>query len=409
MMGLSEIQNPSAEELANPPATADLPSSVLYSSGARFGGSGLDTTSLEGSLASHRAGILGKAIGYANNQNEIPAAKIQSLAWHPVRALSFLDSRQYYGAKRRYVDWVASRKLATGKFDCFHGWSGDCMRSLMVARQNRIPSIVDIPTWHRNKGRDKPFETKSERERRALKGWRGFRENLEPSRQRTLMEYELADVIHVQSLCAAQTFIDAGIEPSKVFYVGRGVDVERFQPAVTPDIFRLVYVGALIKRKGVHHLLEAWHRLRLKDAELLLVGHPHDEIKPYLKEFGTDSVRLAGFSTNVQEHLRTASAFTLTSECEGSAKVCYEAAACALPQISTYESGDVVIDGLNGSIIPPNDVDALADAIRDFYDHPEKLVTMGKASRERVVERFTWDHYRVRVLHSYGYARKLLC
>jgi glycosyltransferase involved in cell wall biosynthesis len=276
----------------------------------------------------------------------------------------------------------------------------------MVARQKGVPSVVDIPTWHRNKGRKKPFETKSERERRALRGWRGIKENLVPSRQRTLMEYELADVIHVQSDLAAQTFVDVGIDPAKLFYVARGVDVDRYQPASPPGIFRLVYVGALIKRKGVHHLLEAWHRLALKDAELVLVGNAHDEIRPALDDFMTDSVRLVGFAKDVRDYLGSASAFTLTSECEGSAKVCYEAAACALPQISTRESGDVVIDGLNGTIVPPNDVDALAAAIRDFYDHPEKLEVMGRAGRARVVEQFTWDHYRVRVLHSYAYARR---
>ena len=46
-------------------------------------------------------------------------------------------------------------------------------------------------------------------------------------------------------------------------------------------------------------------------------------------------------------------------------------AACGLPQITTREAGDVVEDGIQGIIIPPADVDALAGAIQHLYDHPE--------------------------------------
>lgn len=99
-----------------------------------------------------------------------------------------------------------------------------------------------------------------------------------------------------------------------------------------------------------------------------------------------------------------ASAFVFPSECEGSAKVCYEAAACALPQITTRESGDVVVDGINGLLVQPNDPDGLADAIRHLYDHPESLQEMGNAGRARVIEHFSWQHYHHRVAHGYAHA-----
>ena len=91
-----------------------LPKSLLYSIFARIGGWGLDTDAFETLRASYRGGFLGKAIAYDNRQNEIPASKIQSLRWHPVRLLSSLDRPYYYGAKKKYLDWIASRQLATG-------------------------------------------------------------------------------------------------------------------------------------------------------------------------------------------------------------------------------------------------------------------------------------------------------
>jgi glycosyltransferase involved in cell wall biosynthesis len=89
------------------------------------------------------------------------------------------------------------------------------------------------------------------------------------------------------------------------------------------------------------------------------------------------------------------------SQCEGSAKVTYEAAACGLPQITTREAGDVVEDGVQGIIVPPADIDALAAAIQQLYDHPEIVERMSRAARQRVVENFTWDHFRDRLLDAY--------
>ena len=130
--------------------SARLPKSLLYSIFARIGGWGLDTDAFETLRASYHGGFLGKAIAYDNRQDEIPASKIQSLRWHPVRLLSSLDRPYYYGAKKKYLDWIASRQLATGRYDLFHSWSGDCLESLRVTQRMGIPSIVEIPTWHRD-------------------------------------------------------------------------------------------------------------------------------------------------------------------------------------------------------------------------------------------------------------------
>ena len=52
----------------------------------------------------------------------------------------------------------------------------------------------------------------------------------------------------------------------------------------------------------------------------------------------------------------------------------------------------MVVDGLNGLVIPPNDVDALTRAIQFLYDRPDLVRLHGAAGRERVVKHFTWEH-----------------
>ena len=130
------------------------PKSLLYSINARIGGYGLDLNAHESLLLAADRGFLGRAIGYDNRQQDISNRYIMSLRLHPVRLLSFLSPPFYYDAKKKYVDWVASRQLKTRRYDLFHGWAGNSARSLRVAKKRSIPSVLEIPTWHRDKGKD---------------------------------------------------------------------------------------------------------------------------------------------------------------------------------------------------------------------------------------------------------------
>jgi glycosyltransferase involved in cell wall biosynthesis len=69
--------------------------------------------------------------------------------------------------------------------------------------------------------------------------------------------------------------------------------------------------------------------------------------------------------------------------------------------ITTRESGDVVNDDVEGIIVPPGDVEAVMAAILRLYEHPELVERMSGAARRRVVENFTWDHCRARLLRAY--------
>ncbi len=282
------------------------PKSLLYSIAAGIGGSGLDAVALE-SLRGAKS-FLGRAVAVANNQTEIPSDRITTLDYHPVRLLSALARSHYMGAKKHTVDDMASRYLETGDFDLLHSWSGDCVRSLRTANRLKIPSVLEIPTWHRNKGKVKPNVTKSERERAAA----GFPQNLFNkmlvSRQQVMEEYDRATLIFVLSEKARETFRIAGIPEEKLFTMHRGVDVTRFTPAETPsEKFRAIFVGSLIKRKGVHILLEAWRKAAIPNGRLILLGTLHPEIEPFIERYGGDDVRVSGFVRDVPSLLRQAS------------------------------------------------------------------------------------------------------
>jgi glycosyltransferase involved in cell wall biosynthesis len=381
-----------------------MPKSVLYATSARIGGFGLDAVAYETLLGIR--GELGLAIAYGNRAPDLDPTKIANLQWHPVRLLSNLERKYYYNAKKKVVDRVAMRYLRSSNYDLFHSWAGDALHSLRTTKELGIPSLLEIPTWHKHQGRSIPPQLEEERAMADDPIPKRWLNRLIVTRLDVLEEYDLADLILVLSEKAEETFLLAGIPKEKLFRTSRGVDVKRFHPGPKQPKFRALFVGALIKRKGVHLLLEAWRKLDLPDSELLLVGHPHPEIQPFLKSL-PDSVRLIGFHKKVEELYRECTVFIFPSALEGSAKATYEAAASGLAQITTKEAGDVVIDGLNGLLIAPNDIDSLCQAILKLYDNRELVRVMGEAGRHRAVEQFTWDHFRKRIREAYRTAISL--
>jgi len=383
------------------------PEHLVYSISAGIGGSGLDVDAFEALRLAHDGGFLGKAVAYRNRQSEIPSDKLRILDRDPIRLVgSFVGRQEYYGLKKKRIDRVTARLIERSPCDLFHSWSGDCLESLKVCNRKGIPSVLEIPTWHRNKGKTKPFITNDEKRKANAPFPSGFFYRMRVSRQRVLEEYDRATLLLVLSEKARETFLAAGIPDEKLFMLPRGVNPERFHPAPPPPIFRVGFLGSLIKRKGVHLLLEAWKRLNLKDAELLLIGHKHAEIESAFAEYALPNVRLSGFVADVPALLSTCAVHAFPSECEGSAKAVYEASACGLAQITTREAGDVVVHGETGLVIPPNDVDALASALEYLYRRPELVAQMGAQGRRRIEQMFTWDHYRARLRQAYAHAQQ---
>ncbi len=385
------------------------PRSLLYSTAAGIGGTGLDLVAAETLRAATDRDFLSRAIAFGAADATIPKSKLQTLKYHPAKLLSPLPRDFYVGAKKHALDRAADRALATGRYDLLHTWSGDCLRSLQTAHRLGIPSVLEIPTWHRNKGKVKKDITHSEILRDAARFPKSLLNKLLVTRQQVMAEYALATVILVLSEKAKETFLIAGLPEEKLFLTSRGVDPTAFSPAPSPrEKFRAVFVGSLSRRKGVPVLLEAWKTLALPadTAELVLVGNPTADVADALRDL-PPNVILRGHTDDVAAELRRATVHVFPSECEGSAKVTYEAAACGLPQITTRESGDVVLHDKTGLLVPPNDPTALAAAIRTLHADPARAAAYGKAARQRILENFTWDHYRQRVLAAYDRALTL--
>ena len=157
--------------------------------------------------------------------------------------------------------------------------------------------------------------------------------------------------------------------------------------------------------KGNLYLLEAWKRLKLKDAELLLMGEVRPEIRRVLGEYAGENVRMVGFvpPPAMAEELRQCSVFLFPSLHEGFGLVLLEAMASGVPVVASRNSGapDCVTEGEDGFMVEARAVEELAARIEWCYRNREALEWMGRNARRKVEEKFTLQCYRARLVAFY--------
>jgi glycosyltransferase involved in cell wall biosynthesis len=137
---------------------------------------------------------------------------------------------------------------------------------------------------------------------------------------------------------------------------------------------------------------------RLGTAVRMRMAGP-DRLPPPVRRRMERSVELRGIVPRaaIAEEYRWADVFLLPSLCEGSATVVYEALASGLPVITTYSTGSVVRDGIEGLIVPERDPQAIVEAVRYLAGNEEARTTMAANARLRAAE-YTVEQYGIRLL-----------
>jgi glycosyltransferase involved in cell wall biosynthesis len=305
--------------------------------------------------------------------------------------------------------WLADRLTANQIAPCkiFHGCTAICLASLRAAKHRGAITLVESASCHPQDWRKVEVEESA----RFGAGCGGSSGNhTERMLRRMELEFAECDRIVVPSLMAQRSFAGHGYG-EKTVVVLTGVDADFFSPSAAsamtaaPEIFRVCYVGRVEFAKGVGYLLEAWKRLGLACAELLLVGEVNPQVKSLLQGYENCGVRLAGMlsQSDVARCYRESNLFVMPSLNEGLAQVVLEAMASGLPVVATDRTGanDCIENGREGFVLPAHDANALADAISWCYKHREESRAMGKAARARIEGELTLEHYNERVIQMY--------
>jgi glycosyltransferase involved in cell wall biosynthesis len=294
-------------------------------------------------------------------------------------------------------------RLAARRFrqcDLFVGWSGFSLHTMQQAKRMGGATIVERGSAHIEYQRDILAEEYSKY---------GLRQQLPHPRivEKELSEYALADYISVPSLFAKRTFLEKGFPEQKIIHVPYGVDISQFRPMQREDdLFRVIFCGGASLQKGCHYLLQAFHELRLKNAELWLVGNVTPEMKPFVEKYRSANIIFHGQrpQRELPWYYSQASVFCLLSIQDGFGMVIPQAMACQLPVICSSNTAgeDIVRDGVDGFVIPIRDLNALKKKILFFYENPHARREMGESARQRVLSGFSWDDYGETVCSSYA-------
>lgn len=192
----------------------------------------------------------------------------------------------------------------------------------------------------------------------------------------------------------------------RVFRCYHGLELEHFAPPArrTPaDAPRLLSVGRFVPKKGFDVLLEALARLRERgvrfQATIVGDGPMEGAMRETIRQRGLEGVvtLLRPMpQRELLEHFGAADAFVLACQVEadgdrdGIPNVFVEAMAMEVPVVSTRVSGipELIDDGVDGVLVAERDPEALARALADLFDDPERARRIARAGRARVAARF---------------------
>jgi glycosyltransferase involved in cell wall biosynthesis len=202
---------------------------------------------------------------------------------------------------------------------------------------------------------------------------------------------------------------------SKVEVVG-GIGLELLDyPYSRPDMsnpIRFIFVARLLAEKGVYQLLDAIKLVQEKypSTELVILGDLDEDNPASLTRKDLDDlikqgkIIYPGQVANVNEWLKGSHIFVLPSHREGVPRSTQEAMATGLPIITTDVPGcrETVVDGKNGFLVPAFDVDRLSEKMIWFIQNPEKIESMGFASRCIAEEKFDVHKVNAKMLKIMG-------
>jgi len=213
---------------------------------------------------------------------------------------------------------------------------------------------------------------------------------------RFAQECNLADYIVVNAEFAKQTFVDAGVNSDKVGVIHPIVDCERFcpSPRIQDDQFRVLYVGTIDPRKGVHYLIPAFVQAAIPDSELLLVGGYATRATRQLtlnalEQYANIKNEVWDFrQIDPRQIFGRCDVLVMPSVEDGFGVVALEGMACGLPVIVTSYCGaaDLIEDGVNGFVVPPRNITAITERLQYLANHPAARERMGKLARATALQ-----------------------
>ncbi|NKI27107.1 glycosyltransferase family 4 protein [Arenibacter sp. 6A1] len=219
--------------------------------------------------------------------------------------------------------------------------------------------------------------------------------------------------------------------PNKLKVIGNGssngIDTNQFDPNIVSktekDKLRkslsislndivYVFVGRMVTDKGVNELVSAFSKLNTsyQNTKLILVGPYEKELDPLWKDTdkmisSNPNIIGVGYQPDVRPYFAISDALTFPSYREGFPNVVMQAGAMGVPSIVSDINGcnEIVEEGLNGFIVPPKNVEKLADAMELLYKRKKENISFDKNKiREMIANKYDRQTIWKEVLKEYN-------
>ena len=210
--------------------------------------------------------------------------------------------------------------------------------------------------------------------------------------------FKKVENVFFENQANAQAFVRRRILPAKkeVVLSGAGINLEEYRYRQYPDNEKVhfLYLGRIMKEKGMDELFGAVEQLRKDGCEFILnlVGFFEDEYKKQVEQLQSEGiVRFYGFQENPKPYYAQTDCVVLPSYHEGMSNVLLEAAASGRAIITTDIPGcrEAVDNGKSGMLCKVKSADSLYKAMKRFTElSREKRELLGKAGREKMEKEF---------------------
>ena len=196
-----------------------------------------------------------------------------------------------------------------------------------------------------------------------------------------------------------KSLVEQNIDPKRVSVVHYGANLSATKVCSKQKNgsgLRLLYVGQVTYRKGLHHLLKVISKFEPDQVKLRIAGQVDKSLPLYQQYKNSENIEFLGFLTHddLVQAYSTTDLFIMASLVEGFSMAIIEAMASALPVLVTDHTGadDAIVDGVNGFLVPAGDEDALRNKLLEVISMGDQLSIIGKRAKH-TASVYTWSNY----------------
>lgn len=217
--------------------------------------------------------------------------------------------------------------------------------------------------------------------------------------ERNAEELRLTEYFIVASKMVKRSLMFSGINEKQIYRIPYGVEFDKFPYQAESygcGRLHLIYVGQIIFRKGLHHLLQVVSTEFKETCTLSVIGFYNNSNELYREYKDSENIKFLGFINHddLINYYKKSDVFVFPTLGEGFGLVLLEAMSVGLPCIvSDLAGGDDVVDnGKNGFVFQAGNDKDLSEKILWFVNNRDKISQMGKYSSS-YVKKYTWEMY----------------